>query len=153
MLSVGLDEHDIKKLAEIAHEQDFFKDAVIFNEDDIQDGLYVLFEGKISIERHLLSGRNIGRRLIQNVRHGQIIGEMGFVERRTRSATATAHSRVRLALIKFVDIDILIEQNPKLGIKLLRNIAEVLSSRLRRMNEQWLRASMDNDKRFEFEYY
>ena len=153
MLASDLDDNDVRILAEITNVQEFFKDAVIFKENDKQECLYILVEGKIAIERRSLSGRHIGRTVIQNIRHGQIIGEMGFVERRNSSATATAKSHVRLAILKFSELDSLIQQNPRLGTKLLRTVAEILSSRLRRMNEQWLRSSMDDNKLQEFEYF
>ena len=153
MLAKGLDESDLKLLAGIAHEREFFKDAIIFQENDLEECIYILFEGKIAIERHSLSGRKIGSTVIHNVRHGQMIGEMGFVEGKTRSATAIAKSSVRLAQFQFADLESLIQNNPLFGIRLLRNISGILSQRLRRMNEQWLRSIVTSKNHHEFEYF
>ena len=153
MLADGLDDDDLKKLAQIAEELEFHKDAVIFHEKNEEDSIYILFEGKVAIERRSLPGRHIGPTLIQNVRRGQLIGEMGFIERRTRSATGVARSHVRLARFHFKDLEALIERDAAFGVKFLRLIAELLSRRLRRMNEQWVRAVADNSDLHELEYF
>jgi len=153
ILSDGLREEDISKLVSIAREMEYFKDATIFQQDDEEDCLYILIEGKIAIELRSQSGRHVGRALIQNVRRGQLIGEMGFIERRKRSATATAKSFVRLASFPFTDLQALIENDAGFGVRFLRIVAEILSRRLRRMNEQWIRVAMDDAGRHEFDYY
>jgi len=153
ILADGLSDADINKLASIAGELQYFKDATIFQQDDEEDCIYILIEGKIAIERSPQTGRHVGRALIQNVRRGQLIGEMGFVERRKRSATATAKSFVRLAAFPFTGLQALIESDADFGVRFLRIVAEILSRRLRRMNEQWIRATMDDAERQEFDYY
>ncbi len=152
-LAHGLKEYDLQLLAGIAEEQEYFKDAVIFHENDAVDCFHLLLEGKVAIERRFLSGKNIARTLIQNVKQGQLIGEMGYIEEgRTRSATAMAKSRVRLATVEFAKLDALIQQHPGFGVRLLRNIAVILSRRLRRMNEQWLRGLLEETVYHEFDY-
>lgn len=153
ILSDGLSNADIIKLASIAGELEYFKDATIFHQDDEEDCIYILIEGKIAIERNSKAGRHVGRALIQNVRRGQLIGEMGFIERRKRSATATAKSFVRLAAFPFTDLQTLIESDAGFGVRFLRIVAEILSRRLRRMNEQWMRVARNDAGRYEFDYY
>jgi len=130
-LAHGLKEYDLQLLAGIAEEQEYFKDAVIFHENDAVDCFHLLL-----------------------VKQGQLIGEMGYIEEgRTRSATAMAKSRVRLATVEFAKLDALIQQHPGFGVRLLRNIAVILSRRLRRMNEQWLRGLLEETVYHEFDYF
>lgn len=139
MLAEGLDDEDLQLLAGIAEELEFYKNDVIFRENEVEDSIFILTEGKIAIERHILPNQQIRHTHIQNVKRGQIFGEMGFLEKRSRSATAIAKSHVRLLRLNFQQLEELIEANQKLGLNLYRAIAGLLSRRLRRMNDQWIR--------------
>lgn len=152
MLADGLDDKDLAALAGIGELLIFYKNDVIFRENEVEDSIYVLLEGKVAIERRLLPNQQAGHRLIQNVRRGQLFGEMGFIEKRVRSATAIAKSRVRLVCFHFQELENLIAGNERLGLNLFRAIAELLSRRLRRMNDQWIRM-VDSTSLKEFEYY
>lgn len=152
MLADGLYEEDLKMLADIAKVQEHYKNGIIFKENDVEDSIYVLLEGKVAIERRILPNQQAIHAHIQNVRRGQLFGEMGFIERRSRSATAIAKSHVRLLQFDIRDLEHLIEQHDKFGVRLYRTIAELLSRRLRRMNDQWIR-TVESSSLKEFEYF
>jgi CRP-like cAMP-binding protein len=152
ILADGLDDDDLAILSEFAQEQDFHKNEIIFRENEQQDSLFVLLEGKVAIERRILPNQHIGHTHIQNVRRGQLFGEMGFLEKRPRSATAIAKSHVKLLRFTFDQLNHAIEENQKLGLNLYRAIAGLLSRRLRRMNDQWIR-TVESSSFKEFEYY
>ncbi len=152
MLADGLDEGDLQMIADIAKELEYYKNDVIFRENEEEDSIFVLLEGKIAIERHILPNQKIRHTHIQNVRRGQIFGEMGFLEKRSRSATAIAKSHVRLLSVSFEQLDNLIATNQKFGLGFYRTIATLLSRRLRRMNDQWIR-TVKGPSLKEFEYY
>ena len=149
----GLGDPELEELAAIAQVHMFYKNDVIFAENEQEDSMYVLVEGRVSIERRLMPNHKLGHKHIQNVRRGQIFGEMGFIEKRSRSATAIAKSTVRVLRFNFQDLENKINSDAQLGVKLLRTIAELLSRRLRRMNDQWLRTYGDGSMLKEFEYF
>jgi len=152
MLADGLNENDLKTLAKIADEKEFYKNDIIFKENEEEDSIYVLLEGKVAIERRLLPNLQASHTHIQNVRRGQLFGEMGFIEKRSRSATAIAKSHVRLIQFNFQELENLIEQQEMFGLRLFRTLAELLSRRLRRMNDQWIR-TVESASLKEFEYF
>ncbi len=152
MLADGLTNEDLKMLAEIAKVQEYYKNGIIFRENDAEDSIYVLLEGKVAIERRILPNQQAIHAHIQNVRRGQLFGEMGFIERRSRSATATAKSHVRLLQFDIQDLERLIDQHEMFGLRLFRTMAELLSRRLRRMNDQWIR-TVEISSLKEFEYF
>ena len=152
MLADGLADADLMALSGIGELLLYYKNDVIFRENEIEDSIYVLLEGKVAIERWLLPNQQASHRLIQHVRRGQLFGEMGFIEKRVRSATAIAKSRVRLVRFNFQELENLIAHNEKLGLNLFRTIAGLLSRRLRRMNDQWIRI-VESAALKEFEYY
>lgn len=153
MLAESLGTPELQELAMIADIQTFYKNDIIFSENEQEDSMYVLAEGRVAIERRLLANHPLGHKHIQNVRRGQIFGEMGFIEKRSRSATAIAKSQIRVLRFGFEDLDELIDKDLRLGVKLLRTIAVLLSRRLRRMNDQWLRTLDDGSMLKEFEYF
>ena len=152
MLADGLLDDDLKTLAGIAKVKEYYKNDIIFRENEVEDSIYVLLEGKVAIERRLLPNQQASHTHIQNVRRGQLFGEMGFIEKRSRSATAIAKSHVRLVKFNFQELERLIEQHEQLGLRLFRTIAELLSRRLRRMNDQWIR-TVESASLKEFEYF
>ncbi|MBN1561004.1 cyclic nucleotide-binding domain-containing protein [candidate division KSB1 bacterium] len=152
MLANGLVDHDLQLLAEIAKVKDYYKNGIIFRENDTEDSIYVLLQGKVAIERRILPNQQAFHVHIQNVRRGQLFGEMGFIERRSRSATAVAKGHVRLIQFDIEDLQRLIERHEMFGLRLFRTIAELLSRRLRRMNDQWIR-TVESSSMKEFEYF
>jgi len=152
MLADGLDDNDLELLAGIAEEIEYHKNDVIFRENEEEDSIFIITEGKVAIERHVLPNLQIRHTHIHNVKRGQILGEMGFLEKRSRSATAIAKSHVRVLRLNFQQLETLIAQNQKLGLNLYRTIAGLLSRRLRRMNDQWIR-TVESSSLKEFEYF
>jgi CRP/FNR family cyclic AMP-dependent transcriptional regulator len=135
-----LDDEELAAVAALAEAKTFYKNDKIFGEDDVSNSLFFLVEGKVAIERKIVGSRHLFVPQIQTVRHGHIFGEMAFLENMPRSATARAKSNVRVLVFQQDQLEKLMESNPVLGFKLMRNIAFILSRRLRRMNDQWLSA-------------
>ena len=152
MLADGLIDDDLKMLAEIAKVKEYYKNGIIFRENDVEDSIYVLLQGKVAIERRIMPNQQAIHAHIQNVRRGQLFGEMGFIERRSRSATAVAKGHVRLIQFDIEELEHLIALHEMLGLRLFRTIAELLSRRLRRMNDQWIR-TVESSSLKEFEYF
>ena len=129
-----------------------FKNEIIFNEGDLGESVFILLEGKVYLERRLKRQKPVPPTQITVVKHGQIFGEMGFVEKHSRSATARAKSNVKLLEITSGSLSHMIKNDTDFGIKIMTNFAAILSKRLRRMNEQWLDAVSDDMSLIEYEY-
>lgn len=130
----------------------YFKNEIIFSEGDLGESVYLLLEGKVFLERRLKNKIPVPPFQITIVKHGQIFGEMAFIEQNVRSATARAKSNVKILEIKSGALSKLIISDPDFGIKITTNIAYILSKRLRRMNEQWLKSVSTGLSYLEYEY-
>lgn len=148
----GLDDGELEHLAEISQVVQFYKNEIIFAENDDGDSIYVLAEGKVCLERRVKNHRPVPPTQITIVRPGQLFGEMGFLEKGKRSATARAKGNVQLLVINSDDLHKLIAKDNHFAIKFMSNLALILSARLRRMNEQWLNAMSHDFQLPEFEY-
>jgi len=152
ILADNLNDEELNQLAAIAASRTFYKNETIFDEKDEGNALYILVEGRVCIEIRSLEKRMPLPKQIMIVKRGQIFGEMAFVERRFRSASARAKGNVRLISIPSGELEKLIQENTSFGLKVMTNLARILSRRLRRMNDQWLGAVAHEFPLPEFEY-
>lgn len=114
LLEVFKDSDDLVELA---------AGAVLFEEGDHADFMYVVVKGEISLSLH---GSEIA-----TVSPGSILGEMALVNSDARSATATALTDCALAPIDVHSFKLLIQHTPDFAL----HIMTVLADRLRRSNE------------------
>ena len=89
--------------------------------------LFVLIAGKAGIYKRSSSVQ----KLIQELGPGECFGEMSLIECRSRSASVKAVSHCRLLRLDGDHITAM----PEISYKLYRNIAVLLSQRLRHANE------------------
>lgn len=103
------------------------KGAPLFRRDALADGIWLLEEGIVSI----LANDSDSATRLSTFGPGQFVGEMGFIDGKTRSATALADSPVSAFLLDANAIDALVNQQPATALKITRNIARELSYRVR----------------------
>jgi CRP-like cAMP-binding protein len=103
------------------------KGQALFKRDALADGIWMIEEGMVSI---LANDSNVSARL-STFGPGQFVGEMGFIDGKTRSATAMADSAVAAFLLTRNAIDTLVREQPATAVKITRNIARELSYRVR----------------------
>jgi CRP/FNR family cyclic AMP-dependent transcriptional regulator len=98
------------------------KKAVVFNEGDPADVMYVLLKGEVEI---LLKSEPLGAEL-----PGGIIGEMAMINANFRSATVQTLKKTVLARIDRDQFREMISKNPDFAL----HIMSVLANRLRVAN-------------------
>jgi CRP/FNR family transcriptional regulator, cyclic AMP receptor protein len=97
---------------------------IIFAEGDPDnDCFYVLEEGEVEIANQ--------KKFLETIRPGGFFGEMGLVNNKPRSATATAKTDCRLVVINEGDFYFMIQHSPFFAIEMM----QVLSERVRRNTE------------------
>ncbi len=151
VLASGMTEEEVRLLAAVASESTFLKNELIFNEKESGDSIYLLLEGRVQIERkNIVSNRFLKRQLL-TLRAGQVFGEMAFIEKGLRSASARAKGHVRVIVFSSQKLEQLMQEHPVAGCKLMTSFARILSQRLRRMNDHWLSKSLQNNHRVDFQ--
>ncbi len=123
----GLEERDLRRLAEIARRVELAEGEVLFQQGDESDGLYVVTSGIVRIFITADDGREATVSLSEE---GDVIGEMALLDGLPRSAGAAALNRASLVVIPrgpFVD---LLDASGRLG----RQIILTLCERLRAAN-------------------
>ena len=117
---------------------DWPADAVVMRDGEPGDFMGFLVEGKLAVKKETtFSGKYI---LVALLESGSMVGEIAIVEESVRSATVVAMEKSRLLVLTREDMDRLLAANPELGIKLLKRIIHVMSTRLQKASARlsWL---------------
>jgi CRP-like cAMP-binding protein len=103
-LFADLDERSLQAVAVLAREEHRKAGDVLMLEGEPGDAFYVLIDGTVRIER--------GGTTIRSMAPGGFLGEIALVERRPRTATATAVSDVTVLVLHQHEFDRLLETMP-----------------------------------------
>ena len=129
LLFSGLDQDELRRLAGITREVSLATSAILFNQGDESDGLYVITSGIIRIYLTADDGREATVNLSEE---GEVIGEMALLDGLPRSAGAAALTETHLVFIPRAPFLALLESSSKLA----RQIILTLCERLRSTNAQ-----------------
>ena len=125
----GLEEEDLESLISVANVRKYAKDGVIFFEQDVGDALFVILSGRIKVTILSDDGREI---ILAMLSESEFFGEMSLLDDEPRSATAIALQQTEMVVLHQRDFLSIVEKRPRVLINLL----SVLSSRLRKANNQ-----------------
>ena len=103
-LFADLDDRSLQAVAVLAREQLHKAGDILMLEGEPGDEFYVIVDGTVRIEK--------GERTIRSMTPGSFLGEIALVERRPRSATATATSDVTVLSLHQHEFDRLLETMP-----------------------------------------
>ncbi|MBF0516792.1 MAG: protein kinase [Nitrospirae bacterium] len=122
---------ELNKIYNISTKHVYKKDEDIFREGSIGNKLYIIMNGRVKITK--MSPDNLTETLLNKLKPGDCFGEMSLMDSSPRFATATADSDCSLVAINEA---VLRTSEPKLCLKLYRNLALILSDRLRKSDEK-----------------
>ncbi len=118
---------------------------VLFRENDPGSELYIILSGSVVISKNDRHLRELGA--------GGHFGEMAIIDRVPRSATAVVQEPSRLMVLAQEGLYSIIRNEPRIAIKMLWGLTEILSTRLRENSEILTRvwSQLDEALREKFE--
>lgn len=128
----GLDYRSLARVYQIMEEKTYNPGDVIFSEGDIGRAVFIIKKGEVALSK---SGKPLA-----TIKDGEFFGEMALLEEIPRTATAKTLAESRIGFIYKVRFDALIEDHPAIGLKIVHNLARILSHRLRRTSEQYVKS-------------
>ncbi|MDI9640883.1 cyclic nucleotide-binding domain-containing protein [Kamptonema cortianum] len=128
-LSSGLTDEQIQAIADISEIVEAGDMQEIVTEADDAIDIYLLLDGNVRVTT--VNGDPIAR-----LQAGAIIGEIALFEGSERSATVVSDGASRLVRIPAHKFNRLMDEQPEIGIVVLRNIGKTLCARLRSSNVQ-----------------
>lgn len=129
----GLPGAHLGRVIKIGVEEQYKKGATIFSEGDAGDKFYLILGGAVRISRFVAG---MGEEALSILRPGSYFGEMSLIDEAPRSATAIAHERCRLFMMRRRDLEDLLFVDRDLAYELLWNFVRTLSRRLRATNDK-----------------
>ncbi|MFC2149938.1 cyclic nucleotide-binding domain-containing protein [Calditrichota bacterium] len=135
-LGQNLTDDELTLIARIMEPHVFQPEEAIFEEDSLARDVYLLEHGKVSIRiKHPSTPDK--EEVLHNLHDGEIFGELALVDGSPRSATVRVEDEARIHVFPYEAIMDLMDLNPLLGYKLMRNIARIIANRVRNTNMMW----------------
>lgn len=128
----GLSDDDVNQIAEICEKNVFKAGSIIFKEQSKGTGMYILVKGKVDIQMSM--GIDDEPATVHVIKEGEVFGELSLVDKAPRSATARAGIESIAFVLEANRFEELNQKNSCIGFIVMRNIARIVSSRLRKTN-------------------
>ena len=111
------------KIVSIAHKKTYFAGETVFEQGQVGRVLYIVKSGEVFVT---MNGQKISSCGV-----GEYFGEVSLLEELPRTATVVCDTDTELYLIYKVKYDSFVEQYPKAGMILFKNLALSISAMLR----------------------
>lgn len=131
-LFAELDAAELAKVAETIREQQYQPGQAIFKEGEPGNRLFLILEGDVRISRDIPGS---GEEALAILKPGACFGEMAVFDRSERSTDAISNGGCRLLTISRADLEIVLDLDPEIAVKVLRGMVRLLSTRLRATND------------------
>ncbi|MGD8514397.1 MAG: Crp/Fnr family transcriptional regulator [Granulosicoccaceae bacterium] len=124
----GLTDEELAAIAEITTRRSYPKNAIIINEGDDTDSLYLILSGKVKIVLSDEDGKEV---IISILEPGDYFGELSLIDSEPRSARVVTMGDCQFSIIHKSDFNNVLDSNPGL----VRNLLSGLTKRLRAANK------------------
>jgi K+-sensing histidine kinase KdpD len=121
----SVDENLLRQILGSLKKVDYSNDQIIFEDEAEGNCLYLIIKGKVKISKHLKTGDEI---VLGILHEGDFFGELDLIDRRQRSARATAIGRCTLVRMDKKEFDLLIRSSSAFTMNLLQMITLRLRS-------------------------
>jgi CRP/FNR family transcriptional regulator, cyclic AMP receptor protein len=134
LLQLSLD--DARVVVSYMTPKRFTAGTMFIKEGDTDDtGFMVLvLGGEVTVENITVSRTEPAT--VNVLGPGSLVGEMGLLGNEPRSASCTASTNVSCAILTRTALELIIDQEPRIGAKLLLAVSTRLSERLRNTSKQ-----------------
>ncbi len=126
------DELSPLELSTTADYMNFFEleqGKTLFREGDPGDYICFVVDGAVDVLKLAATGQ---RAVIATLTRGSTIGEMSIIDNIARSASVRARKDSTLVILSRKGFNTILDSHPKIGIKILKGIARLLSLNMRR---------------------
>lgn len=124
----GLTPFQRAKIAKYFRQQNYEPKARIIKEGEPGDGMFVIKDGAVKIVKQLTDTEE---QVLANLVDGDFFGEIALLDNSPRSASVYAISKVTMLELYRASLLELLDKEPKIGVKVLYNLAKILGERIR----------------------
>ncbi len=130
----SLDKEELAAISEYIDFLEIEKDITLFKEGDDGNSVYFVVDGEIDVIKETVSGPRVGisKVVVATLTQGSTIGELSMIDNTPRSATVKTHTTSTLVRLTRNGFESILDQHPRIGIKILRGLTQLLSRNLRK---------------------
>ncbi|MBI2412441.1 MAG: cyclic nucleotide-binding domain-containing protein [Deltaproteobacteria bacterium] len=130
-----LSDNELTTVSKVVKKKDFKLGDTIFKESEDGASIYIIKKGEVKACKIAPDGELFTLTIMKD---GDIFGEMSFLDGRPRSATVVAVSDLETYMMEKADFETLVDGNPRIIYKLLKNIVFTIHSIVRGMNSRYI---------------
>ena len=127
----GLSETEYEKIAAITEKREFEKNTSVFSQTSPGGQLFIVNKGEVKISR-LVRGHE--EQILAVLKEGEFFGGVSFVDGQAHSASAVCTTETEVFIIDKADFDKLCDEDPALGIRIIKALTLSICNYLRAMN-------------------
>ena len=142
----GLSKSERSFVKTLVHARQYRAGEAVFRQGELGIGMYMIVHGSINISVEDPTAVDDAARatFITRLSDGDFFGEIALVEQTgRRTATATAASEAWLLGFFKPDLAEIVERNPRLAVKILTHLSEVLGRRLKETTDRFTEVKRD----------
>ncbi len=122
----GLSPHDLTVIGGFCVEQSFDDGDVLIHENESENfDIFVLCDGSLEIVSN--NSADISNEVVISERDNDLVGEVGWLTRKKRTATVRARGSVHVIRVDGEALQQYVDGNPRSGLYIMRSIALSLS--------------------------
>jgi CRP-like cAMP-binding protein len=127
----GVTDDEALSIARISVHRAIKENEVIFREDDLTEGIYLIQSGSVRI----VKGTPFGEQLLADLNQGSFFGEMDFIDSLRCSADAIANEDTMLFSLSKIKLEEIFLSRRHVAVQFYRQFWKALSERIRNANE------------------
>ena len=120
-LFAGISAESMKRLADVAGEQEFAAGQFIVRQGQVGTGLYVIVDGSVRV----LRGAD---EVLATLKAGDFFGELSVIDQQPRNASVQAAESTTVLAVASWDLLALLEKDPALSLNLIKGLVERVRS-------------------------
>ncbi len=132
-LFLGMRKSELLEFEKLMHRREYREDETVFYEGEPGVGMYIVQEGSVLIYKDKADG---AREVLAELSSGEFFGDLALLDESPRSASAVAREDSKVLGLFRPDLLELIERKPRLGNKLLFQLAQMIGERLKHTNDE-----------------
>jgi CRP/FNR family cyclic AMP-dependent transcriptional regulator len=125
----GFDTDELRLAAKRMNFVEINKEETLFKEGSKGDYVCFVVDGSLDVIKEPVTGESV---VITALSKGRSIGEMSIIDNFPRSATVKARTNATLVILTREGFELILEEYPKVGIKILKGVSRLLSLNLRK---------------------
>lgn len=134
----GVSTTDMAKIMLLAKEVSFPDGARVFSQGNRADLLYVILDGILDLTFHLKVGEVESEITIDTKRKGDSVGWSSIIAPQTYTLSGICRSPLSALTVEGESLYSLCEQDPNFGFVFMRNIAELIGTRMRQVQSMFI---------------